>query len=159
MQNAESAFKQCLTPTLTQELGCCERQLVIPFLPEPADKWLAEKLIGTHSLGASHHLGSLAYFPTMIVNCSKAVILFQTHRIKSTTDGLEEISLTLASRFLKRTEAYPSGTKSGKHAIGAIHKLRHKVALFIHITHSFPLYNTSGILVEIWQYSGQKTLQ
>ena len=60
------AFLLVLIHTLLAPFFGCQAELIIPFLPKPADKWFFKKLIDRQMQFLAQHASTMAYIPSVI---------------------------------------------------------------------------------------------
>ncbi len=68
---------------LAQPFLYCEVEFLPPVPAETALQRIPEEFVGSHSSGTPESLGTSAYFPAVKIYCGKAVVILETHRIKT----------------------------------------------------------------------------
>lgn len=134
-------------------------EFIIPCLPKSSYQWLFQKLIDSDFLASPKHLGTLADFPTMVVNSHIAIRQrLEAQWIKSTRDGFELLYSALTIGLLYGANALAAWSIARKHTIAAVQNLSHKLTLWIMIRDTI-LFN---FLLRPWQqvvpYFGQNFL-
>ena len=93
---------------LAQPFLYCEVEFLPPVPAETALQRIPEEFVGSHSSGTPESLGTSAYFPAVKIYCCKAVVILETHRIK-----------TARYRFHIRDSAGPESRLEGAQTLAA----------------------------------------
>ncbi len=93
---------------LAQPFLYCEVEFLPPVPAETALQRIPEEFVGSHSSGTPESLGTSAYFPAVKIYCGKAVVILETHRIK-----------TARYRFHIRDSAGPESRLEGAQTLAA----------------------------------------
>lgn len=125
-----------LFSVLFQVCFACFTEFVVPFFSETADERFLQKLVEADVFFPSQNFGSLAYFPSVVVDRSELRIFYQTNRVKVARNGLVVVDAPFAVGFFDGTIAHAVVAVTGEYAIFPVDNGGYEVAFFVDISYS-----------------------